>query len=77
MTVCGNDRAGYEKERDNVPPDVLLTQSSGQDSGINLSATDGSSTSASPWPSPVHISRRPEANGEGMKGVKIEPQTRS
>lgn len=64
MTVCGNDRAEYEKERDNVPPDVLLTQSSGQDSGINLSATDGSSTSASPWPSPVHISRRPEANGE-------------
>ena len=76
MTVCRIDRAENEKERDDVAVDVPLTLSSGQDSGINLSATDGSSTSASPWPSPVHVSRRPETNGEGMRSGKINPQTR-
>lgn len=64
MAVCGVETDKTEKESDRVAIDVLIS-SSGADSGINLSMTDGSSTSASPWPSPVHVSRKPEANGEG------------
>ena len=71
MAVCGVDREENERERESVATDVPLILSSGPDSGINLSTTDGSSTSASPWPSPVHVSRRPEANGEGMRGGEL------
>ena len=65
MAVCGVETDKNEKESDRVAIDVLIS-SSGADSGINLSMTDGSSTSASPWPSPVHVSRKPGAIGEGM-----------
>ncbi|KAJ7388225.1 hypothetical protein OS493_039121 [Desmophyllum pertusum] len=66
MAVCGVDREETEEESDVtvVARDVPLISSSGPDSGINLSTTDGSSTSASPWPSPVRVSRKPDANGE-------------
>ena len=69
MAVCGVDREETEEESDVtvVARDVPLISSSGPDSGINLSTTDGSSTSASPWPSPVRVSRKPDANGEGME----------
>lgn len=68
MAVCGVESEKKPKERENVAIDVLIS-SSGADSGINLSMTDGSSTSASPWPSPVHVSRKPGANGEGIPAV--------
>ena len=67
MAVCGVDREENEEESESVARNVPLISSSGPDSGINLSTTDGSSTSASPWPSPVHVSRKPGANVEGMK----------
>lgn len=66
MAVCGVNQEENEKESESVAMNVPLISSSGPDSGINLSTTDGSSTSASPWPSPVHVSRRPGANGNGM-----------
>jgi len=66
MAVCGVESEKNEKERVSAAIDVLIS-SSGADSGINLSMTDGSSTSASPWPSPVHVSRKPGGNGEGMQ----------
>ena len=66
MAVCGVESEKNEKERVSAAIDVLIS-SSGADSGINMSMTDGSSTSASPWPSPVHVSRKPGTNGEGMQ----------
>ena len=63
MTVCGVDQEGTVTEDESVVPVPLL--SSSQDSGVHLS-TDGSSASASPWPSPVHVARKPDANGIGM-----------
>ena len=71
MAVCGVDREESEKESESVARDVPLILSSGPDSGINLSATDGSSTSTSPWPSPVHVSRKPGALVEGTKHQTI------
>lgn len=62
MAVCGVDGDESEKENESGVPVIL----SSQDSGVHLSATDGSSTSASPWPSPVHVARKPGANGEGI-----------
>ena len=69
MAVCGVESEKKANEKENVAIDVLIS-SSGADSGINLSMTDGSSTSASPWPSPVHVSRKPGANGEGRPTVR-------
>ena len=66
MAVCGVESEKKANEGENVAIDVLISSA---DSGINLSMTDGSSTSASPWPSPVHVSRKPGANGEGMPAV--------
>jgi len=62
-TVCGVDQEGTVTEDEGVVPVPVL--SSSQDSGVHLS-TDGSSASASPWPSPVHVAKKPEANGIGM-----------
>ena len=62
-TVCGVDQEGTVTEDEGAVPVPVL--SSSQDSGVHLS-TDGSSASTSPWPSPVHVAKKPEANGIGM-----------
>ena len=64
MAVCGVDEDDSQKDSEGVASGVPVVLS-GHDSAVHLSTTDGSSTSASPWPSPVHVARKPDADGEG------------
>ena len=65
MAVCGVDQDESERENEVVATGIPVIMS-GQDSAVHLSTTDGSSTSASPWPSPVHVGRKLDADGEGI-----------
>ena len=70
MAVCGVGEEEIKKPNTAEATGVTVGLSS-QDSAIHLSTTDGSSASASPWPSPVHNTRKIEENGEGIYLGKI------
>lgn len=65
MAVCGVEQDESERENETVATGIPVIMSR-QDSAVHLSTTDGSSTSASPWPSPVHVARKPDADAEGI-----------
>jgi len=63
MAVCGVTEEEIKRPNAAEASGSSVGQSS-QDSAIHLSTTDGSSASASPWPSPVHSTRKAEEDGE-------------
>lgn len=65
MAVCGVTEEEIKRPNAAEASGSSVGQSS-QDSAIHLSTTDGSSASASPWPSPVHSTRKAEEDGEGI-----------
>ena len=65
MAVCGVTEEEIKRPNAAEASGSSVGQSS-QDSAIHLSTTDGSSASASPWPSPVHSTRKTEEDGEGI-----------
>ena len=69
MAVCGVDEEETANKNEGGTSTVPVILS-GPDSAVNLSTTDGSSTSASPWPSPVHVARKPDAVEEGANQNK-------
>ena len=67
--ACGISEEESEEVDGATPPPLVV---SGPDSAINLSTTDGSSASASPWPSPVHGVKKPDVqtvNGQGLASL--------
>ena len=69
MVVCGVEEEESEKQNTAESTGISVVLSS-QDSAVHLSTTDGSSTSASPWPSPVHLPRKPDNDKEGNDDKK-------
>ncbi|XP_068698664.1 leucine-rich repeat serine/threonine-protein kinase 1-like [Montipora capricornis] len=70
MVVCGVEEEESVKQNTAESTGISVVLSS-QDSAVHLSTTDGSSTSASPWPSPVRLARKPDDDKEVLSNSPL------